>query len=178
MTAGGQVDLRPVTEDDWELWRDLRSRVLVTDPDAFGSTLEREQAFTQSDWRARVGHGRAFVAWLDGRPVGMGGFVPEDSGSCSVVAMWVAPESRGLGIGRRLLEQVLDAVPAGREVLLWVADGNPARHLYTRAGFVDTGETAPLRPGSPVTKSRMALRGSRTRKVLPRPTSDSTSMRP
>ena len=36
MTAGGQVDLRPVTEDDWDLWRDLRSRVLVSDPDAFG----------------------------------------------------------------------------------------------------------------------------------------------
>ncbi len=176
MTA--EVEVRPVGADDWELWRDLRSRVLVTDPDAFGSTLEREQCFTQSDWQARIGCGRAFVAWLDGQPVGMGGFVPEESGSCSVVAMWVAPRSRGLGIGRRVLEQVLAAVATDLEVLLWVADGNPARHLYTRAGFVDTGETAPLRPGSPVTRSRMVLRGSRTRKALPRPTSDSTSMRP
>lgn len=145
MTAGGQADLRPVTEDDWALWRDLRSRVLVTDPDAFGSTLEREQAFTESDWRARVGWRPSPGAW---------GSAAGCSSRCST------------------------RLRPGREVLLWVADGNPARHLYTRAGLVDTGESAPLRPGSPVTKSRMALGGSRTRKVLPRPTSDSTSMRP
>lgn len=172
------VDIRPVTQDDWALWRDLRGRVLTTDPDAFGSTLEREQAFTEEDWRQRVGRGRAFVAWSEGRPVGMGGFVPDDAGSCSVVAMWVAPEARGRGIGRLVLERVLAEVPDDVEVLLWVAEGNPARHLYSRTGFVDTGESAPLRPGSAVTKSRMVFRGSRTRKVLPRPTSDSTWMVP
>lgn len=177
MTADG-VELRPVAGSDWRLWRDLRLRLLALDPDAFGSTLEREQAFTEADWRRRVGHGRSLVAWLAGRPVGMGGCVPEASGSWSVVAMWVDPAVRGLGIGRRVLDGLLEAVPADAGVTLWVADGNPARRLYAKAGFVDTGEVAPLRPGSSLTKSRMELSGRRTRKVLPRPSSDSTSMLP
>ena len=171
--AVGQVD-----EDHWELWRDLRYQVLRSDPDAFGSTLEREQAFTEEDWRQRVGGGRSFVAWLGDRPVGMGGFFAETPGSCWIVAMWVEPGARGRGIGRLVLESVLAAVPADADVHLWVADGNPARELYAKAGFVDSGEVAPLRPGSSITKSRMTLTGSRTRKVLPTPTSDSTRMLP
>jgi GNAT superfamily N-acetyltransferase len=178
VTPDGLV-LRPVTEDDWELWRDLRHVVLAADPEAFGSTLNRERAFTEADWRRRVGHGRAFVAWLADRPVGMGGCVPETTGSWSVVAMWVDPAARGLGIGRRVLARLIEAAPPDAEVELWVADGNPAaRALYAKAGFVGTGEVAPLRPGSSVTTSRMALSGRRTRKVLPRPASDSTRMLP
>ena len=172
------LDVRAVHEDDWELWRDLRHRVLATDPDSFGSTLAREQAFTEADWRRRVGGGPAFVAWADGRPVGMGALLAEGPGSWSVVAMWVEPAARGLGIGRRVLEHLLATVPAEDDVRLWVADGNRARELYARVGFRETGEVAPLRPGSSITKSRMERKGSRTRNVLPRPTSDSTRMLP
>ncbi len=171
-----------VGEDDWELWRDLWGRTLTTDPDAFGSTLRLERGFTEDDWRARLRSGRCFVAWLDGRPVGTGGWSDHDGGVPSVVAMWVEPSCRGRGVGQAVLDAVLDSVlasvPAGTDVRLWVVDGNPARSLYTRAGFVDSGEVAPLRPGSSLTKSRMVWSGSRTRKLLPRPTSDSTETLP
>ncbi len=178
MSASG-VELRPVGEEDWQLWRDLRHRVLTTDPDAFGSTLALEQAFTERDWRRRVARGRSFVAWSEGRPVGMGGVVPEEEpGTWSVVAMWVEPSARGQGIGRRVLEHLLASVPPEDDVMLSVADGNPARELYARLGFVATGEVAPMRPGSSATKSRMVRRGSRTRNVLPRPGSDSTRIEP
>jgi ribosomal protein S18 acetylase RimI-like enzyme len=150
-----EVELRALDEREWELWRDLRHRVLATDPDAFGSTLAREQAFTEADWRLRVRGGRSFVAFVDDRPVGMGALLAEESGGWSVVAMWVDPEARGLGIGRRVLDHLVATVPAGAVVGLWVTDGNPARHLYESAGFVGTGEVAPLRPGSVLTKSRM-----------------------
>jgi hypothetical protein len=40
---------------------------------------------------------------------------------------------------------------------LWVADGNPARRLYEHAGFVATGEQAPIRPGATATKSLLVL---------------------
>lgn len=179
MTAAAEVVVRPVDEDQWELWRDLRHQALGTDPDAFGSTLEREQSYTEAEWRRRVGGGRSsVVAWLGERPVGMGGLFEEGPGSCWVVAMWVEPAARGRGIGRLVLEHLLAAVHADVDVHLWVADGNPARELYAKAGFVDTGEVAPLRPGSSISKSRMTLIGSRTRKVLPTPTSESTRMLP
>jgi GNAT superfamily N-acetyltransferase len=174
----GPAELRPVTEDDWNLWRDLRLRVLATDPDAFGSTLERERSFAEADWRHRLRSGLALVASLDGRPVGMGAWSDHEPGVCSIVAMWVDPRSRGRGIGSQVLTALLATVPAGADVRLWVADGNPARDLYTREGFVASGEVAALRPGSAATKSRMVWTGSRTRKLLPRPTSDSTVMLP
>ena len=155
----GVATLRPVTEDDWELWRDLRARVLRTDPDAFGSTLERERGFTEDDWRHRLRHGRSFVAWVDGAPVAMGGWSDAEPGVCSVVSMWVDPACRGRGIGAGILDAVLASVPAGADVRLWVADGNPARDLYARAGFRATGEVAPLRPGSSATKTRMVWAG-------------------
>ena len=158
MTSGVAV-LRGVTEEDWELWRDLRARVLSTDPDAFGSTLEREQRFEEDDWRRRLRGGRSFVAWVDGAPVAMGGWSDAEPEACSVVSMWVDPAHRGRGIGASVLDAVLRSVPAGADVRLWVADGNAARDLYTRAGFRATGEVAPLRPGSSATKSRMVWDG-------------------
>jgi ribosomal protein S18 acetylase RimI-like enzyme len=152
-----EVELRPVSAEDWELWRDLRLRVLATDPDAFGSTLDREQALTETEWRRRLVVGGSFVACVDGRPVGMGGCIPDEPGAWSIVSMWVDPAARGLGIGRRVLEHLLATLPEDAEVRLWVVDDNPARGLYESLGFVTTGERAPLRPGATLLKSRMRL---------------------
>ena len=156
------VVLTPIGSDDWELLRDLRARVLSTDPDAFGSTLEEEQQYDETRWRGRLGRGYSVVALLDELPVGLGGLFEVAPGVSMVVSMWVAPEARGQGIGRLILDDVLAAVPRDNGVVLWVSDGNSAaRRLYEHAGFVDTGQKEPLRPGSAVTKSEMELRRSR-----------------
>lgn len=140
----------------WLTWRALRLRSLATDPDAFGSALDRERAFTETDWRSRLRGGRARLARLDGAYVGMGGWFEPEPGQACVVAMWTAPEARGRGVGSAVLVDLLaDPALAGREVWLWVADGNPARRLYERAGFESTGERTPIRPGATLLKERM-----------------------
>ncbi len=152
------VEVTQIGPDDWELLRDLRARVLDTDPDAFGSTLEDEQNYDETQWRGRLERGYSIVVRLDDRLVGLGGLFEVSTGVSMVVSMWVAPEARGRGIGRMILDDVLSAVAPENRVVLWVADGNPAaRRLYERAGFTDTGEREPLRPGSPLTKSQMEL---------------------
>jgi ribosomal protein S18 acetylase RimI-like enzyme len=83
----------------------------------------------------------------------MGGlYAPEDSTDAFVWGMWVEPESRGHGVGARLLGELLDRARArtdDRTVLLHVTEGNDgARHLYESHGFVATGEWEPLREGS------------------------------
>jgi GNAT superfamily N-acetyltransferase len=160
------IRLAEVGAGDWELVRDLRRRTLATDPDAFGSTLELEKSYDESAWRARIDRGRTVVAFLDGDPVGLGGAYDDEHGVTWVVAMWVEPAHRGRGIGTAVLDEVLaHAVPRAREVRLWVADGNAARHAYERAGFVPTGARAPIRPGATIWKAEMALPSGRSAPV-------------
>jgi GNAT superfamily N-acetyltransferase len=165
------VTVRQTTADDWKTWRDLRLRALQDTPTAFGSTYERELAFTEDDWRDRAGGlanaavlgtgtaGPSLLAFVGDVAVGMGGGFRDLPGWLHVVAMWTDPAWRGHGAGSAVLEH-LKAWSAGQglRVHLDVETGNQgARRLYERAGFVATGETRPLRDGSPYEVERMVL---------------------
>ena len=129
---------------EWQALRDLRLRALAEDETAFGQTLAEALARNDDDWRAYCAGGEdnvTFVAADGERLVGMsrGRASGDEAG---LFAMWVAPESRGAGIGRRLVEAVVTWA-RGRNVsrvVLGVAeDRAPARALYTRCGFKETG---------------------------------------
>jgi GNAT superfamily N-acetyltransferase len=153
--------VRVAEPDDWATWRDLRLRALQDSPSAFGSTYERERAFDEATWRERMRgrDGVSVLAWLDGTAVGMGGGFQDLPGFLHVVAMWTDPLRRGLGVGAAVL-QTLEAWAAARGLRLHldVNVANPgARALYERCGYVATGETRPLREGSPESVERMVL---------------------
>jgi predicted GNAT family acetyltransferase len=140
--------LRRLTPDDWAVLRDVRLRALADSPDAFGSTLDREQDFDEKDWRRRSVR-PVWVAEVDGRPVAMAGVFAND-GVLQVWGMWTDPDHRGRGYARALLDVLVGpAVAEGRPVSLHVNVANPgARAFYEGYGFVGTGELEPLRPGS------------------------------
>ena len=158
--AARLVDVLRARAADWQAWREVRLRALSTDPDAFGSAWQRERDFTEEQWRERLASSYGVVARLrartDAPAVGLGGLFTSAPGESMVVAMWVAPGERGRGVGRAVLEHLLDVVPSGDRVVLWVADGNPAVHLYQDLGFVPTGAREPIRPGATLMKSEMA----------------------
>jgi GNAT superfamily N-acetyltransferase len=134
--------------DEWALYRELRLRALSESPQAFTSTHEREAAFEEPAWRARSAS--MAYATRDGVPAGIAGAMREpESESTLLVAMWVAPEHRGAGVGEALVAWVVDrARERGHErVWLWYTDGNdPARRLYERIGFVEIADPGSL-PG-------------------------------
>jgi len=156
-----EVTVRQTTEDDWQTWRDLRLRALQDTPTAFGATYDREVTFTEADWQSRVRgpEAAAVIAYLDGRPAGMGGGFRDLPGWLHIVAMWTDPAWRGHGAGRAVLEHLKAwSAAAGLRVHLDVETSNQgARRLYERAGFVATGETRPLRDGSSYLVERMVL---------------------
>jgi ribosomal protein S18 acetylase RimI-like enzyme len=79
-----------------------------------------------------------------------GGFVPPDPpDAVHLWGMWVAPEARGRGLGRALVEHVVGWARerGAAAVLLDLTDTErtaAAAALYSSLGFAPTGERAPL----------------------------------
>jgi GNAT superfamily N-acetyltransferase/DNA-binding HxlR family transcriptional regulator len=80
------------------------------------------------------------VARLRGRPIGCGALKLHGAEPAELKRMWVDPDSRGLGVGRRLLEslEALARENGARVLHLETNDAlEEAVELYRRAGFVE-----------------------------------------
>ncbi|MFD8425871.1 GNAT family N-acetyltransferase [Streptomyces sp. NPDC059466] len=82
---------------------------------------------------------RVWIAELAGRPVGCVMCVRDDApGTARLRLLLVEPDARGLGIGDRLVEAVVDFARDGgyRDLVLWTNDVlTAAGHVYRRHGF-------------------------------------------
>ena len=149
--CGTEVAL--LTPDDWRTFKDLRLTALAEAPYAFGSTLERELALEEGDWRQRLARRAQFVVSAGGSSVGTAaGARSQDGTSADLISMWVDPAWRGRGVGDLLVRDVLAWAERKRigEVRLWVTDGNRrAERLYRRHGFVPSGERQLVLPEDP-----------------------------
>jgi len=161
MTAHGTVmpEVRYATAEDLDRWRAVRLRSLADSPDAFGSTLEREQGFTEEEWGERVSPPAVLVLDYQAAPIGLGGGFEVRPGVLLVVAMWLEPTWRGRGLSRQVLDLVVGwAREHDLDVELDVPRGNTsARAAYESFGFVATGVEEPLREGSSLVVERMVL---------------------
>ena len=145
--------------DDWATIRAVRLAALADSPSAFGSTLSRELEFDEARWRRWAESSAVFIAVRDGGalgeggvPCGMAGGVAADvPGERLLVAVWVEPGARGHGVSSLLLDGVerWALADGARCVRLWFTRGNdPARRLYARRGYVETGRSKAL-PSAP-----------------------------
>jgi ribosomal protein S18 acetylase RimI-like enzyme len=157
------VGIAPATSEDWVRVRDVRIRALADAPSAFGSRLEEEQDRPESVWRASLERQAAatFLAIDGDETVGLvRTFVePEDVTTAELVSMWVAPHTRGQGVGRQLVAAVVEWARHhdATSVQLWVTETNaPARRLYESCGFILSGGRQSL-PSDP-SLSEVAMR--------------------
>jgi ribosomal protein S18 acetylase RimI-like enzyme len=156
------LHIRAMTIQDTPTFRHTRLRALQDTPLAFGSTYAKEAANTDAEWAERA---RKWTT--QGEAVVFLAFDSEDAGSCCgivgcfndrekagrahIVSMWVAPEVRRQGLGRRLIEAVEGWARQQQfsELLLHATETNqPAIELYLRCGFVLTVESVPY-PNAP-----------------------------
>ncbi|MGH9495016.1 MAG: GNAT family N-acetyltransferase [Candidatus Sulfotelmatobacter sp.] len=167
------MEIRFLTRDDASEWSRLRLQALQGDPEAFSSSVAEHQSLTLEDVATRLGsaNGDSFVAGAfdGGRLVGMAGFFrergPKVRHKGRVWGVYLDSGWRGQGIGRRLLETVIEhgaAMQGIEQVLIAVASTQTAAaNLYRSLGFVRIGvEPRALKiDGRWIDEEYMILRG-------------------
>jgi ribosomal protein S18 acetylase RimI-like enzyme len=138
-------DLRRLTPDDAALYRDIRLEGLANSPDAFGSTREAEEERPIETFAERLTTSYVVGAFSGERLVGVAGFYvqagPKHAHKGMLWGMYVRPGYRGLGIGRTLVEAIVEHARERVELLqlVVISDNLAARRLYEGLGFVEYG---------------------------------------
>ena len=145
------MEIRFLTPDDADAYWKLRLEALQGDPEAFSSSAEEHQSLSLHEIRARLGssEGDSFVAGAfdDGCLVGIAGFYrekgPKTRHKGRVWGVYVTPERRGAGLGRRIMRMVLErgaAIDGVEQILLSVTTTQTAASvLYRALGFQSFG---------------------------------------
>ena len=141
--SGPQI--RRLEISDAALFRDIRLEALQKNPEAFGSTFERESAQPLSWFEATLGRTAIFGALLDGTLAGMAGYSAQENSKQAhkgrLWTMYVRSTARNSGVGRKLVTAVLDHARGRVEMvqLTVVSENEGARRLYRAMGFVEYG---------------------------------------
>lgn len=148
--------IRVLQDKEWERARNLRLRALADAPESFGSSLDEEERLSDSAWRERLAPSDSLIWFVeatdDDEFVGMAvGTLDEPSKTAYLFGMWVEPGRRRSGIGKRLVETLIEwgrARGAVRVELEVNERVKPAVALYQACGFTPTGRSRPL-PSNP-----------------------------
>ncbi|KAJ7047134.1 hypothetical protein C8F04DRAFT_221117 [Mycena alexandri] len=153
----------PPSDKDLENYVRLRLLGLKTNPEAFGSTFERESQNTQDEWKARVDNKERFTIiaqivsgdtegeWIGTASILTPELIRAHTGDATmsaymVVGMWVHPDHKRRGIAKKLVECGMNWVRARtkgmpdeqRRITLEVHRHNEnAKALYEGLGFVE-----------------------------------------
>jgi|SRR5580698_1978793 GNAT superfamily N-acetyltransferase len=107
----------------------------------FDAGFDPARSISASDEQMSLPNGLLLVACLHGAAVGCGALkLHMDTQVAELKRMWVAPEVRGLGLGRRLVERLsAEAVSRGMVTLRLETNRSlpEAKHLYETSGFVE-----------------------------------------
>jgi len=145
------MNIRILNESDAELYQEVRLQALKMNPEAFGSTYERETKFTLETVVERIKPNKdKFVLGAfdeNNLLVGLVGFVRESSQKTAhkgnVFGMFVAPEMRGQGLGKSLMLELIKKARNCNGVeqinLTVVSSNETAKSLYKSLGFQTYG---------------------------------------
>ena len=144
------MEIRFLNTDDAGEWLRLRLEALRHDPEAFSASLEEYESLSVEEVKRRLwSSADAFVvgATDEGRLIGMAGFYREPGSKSRhkgrVWGVYVSPAARGKGVGRGLMEKLLERgakVKGVEQILISVTSTQTAAiRLYRSLGFEPFG---------------------------------------
>ncbi|HEY3910760.1 MAG TPA: GNAT family N-acetyltransferase [Stellaceae bacterium] len=140
-----EVKIRRLLAEDAALYREIRLEALERDPDAFGSTFGEESAEPLQWFADQIADSTMLGAFDGDDLLGIVGFFTrharKEAHKGVLWGMYVRPRARSGGLGKRLVEAVIDHARQCVEVvqLNVIRDNEPAHRLYARLGFVEYG---------------------------------------
>jgi GNAT superfamily N-acetyltransferase len=139
--------LRPVTGGDDEFVYQVYASTRAAEMALVDWSAEQKEAFLRMQVNAQKDHYQIYYPNAQYRVIQragvlLGRLITEQlQDSLLVIDIALLPEHRGAGIGTAVMKYVMnEAVQLNLPVVLRVEFFNPALHLYTRLGFVKTGE--------------------------------------
>ena len=140
-----EITIDRLPEDEWAKYKEIRLEALKNDPIAFGSSFEEEINRPESHWRNRtIG---AVYAFYDDKIVGLMSYKDEDrlktKHKSGIYSVYVRPEFRGKGVGKKLLGETLRIIKENKEIIKVNLTVNPLQRsavkLYESFGFKAVG---------------------------------------
>jgi len=143
--------IRRIRIGEFDLFKQIRLRALKEAPYAFSSTYESALQRSEESWREQAdnsaqGSDRAtFITFSDDAPVGIAALyrVENQTSVGAMLQVWVAPEHRGTGVARDLIDAIFEWAGENnfRMILSRIRDGNiRAQKFYTKYGFSNSDE--------------------------------------
>jgi ribosomal protein S18 acetylase RimI-like enzyme len=136
------TSLRPEQPEDAPFLLQLYASTRARELNPLPWDASQKEAFVRMQFDLQTRHYRQFypdaaflIVQLDGNPIGRI-YVDRSEKQILLIDIALLPEHRGLGIGGRLLNELLsEAAAAQRPVHIQVERNNPALRLYERLGF-------------------------------------------
>lgn len=146
--SNAMLEFRPITEDDLTFLQRLYASTREDELSVVPWSDEEKHQFLQMQFHAQhVFYQENFadaqfdVILIDGKPAGRL-YLRRAEEEHRIVDIALLPEHRGKGIGRRLMQDILDAASEAKKMVrIHVEQNNPAMRLYDRLGFKKVGET-------------------------------------
>lgn len=143
---GASLDTMPISPSDAPFLFELYASTRADEMRAWGWDETTQRAFLQMQWTAQQQSYAAQYPDADHRilihhHLRAGRILISRSGQAVIlVDLTLLPEHRGKGIGTALLQDLQrEAAELGKPLRLSVLKTNPARRLYARLGFTQTG---------------------------------------
>jgi len=140
LLIAGSAEIRPVDPEHDDARYCLSEYVAELNSRSSSRPFDPSVGATAHPHEVRPPAGQFFVVYLHGEPIGCGAVKHHEDAPAELKRMWISPQARGLGLGRRLLETLEACALKGGARVARIETSSvlaEALALYRSSGWVE-----------------------------------------